>query len=311
MKQRRYYPWVDVAKGLGIISVVYGHMYSGFMRDFVFLFHMPLFFFLGGYLSKGKTDYPAYLKEKVRHLLLPYFLYLIILSPFSQLLDKNVPIPELVRNAIYGGYYLVGWFAVFWFVTCFFVTQQLFNWCLTKLPHCLPVIASGSLLLAYVNSCCFPSFRLPWALNIVLYAFPLFYMGYLFKHKLEHLKYCAPVIVVLVLLSVLSFCYEDDNRLDMKATQYGIFPITFLSGLSLVCGILLLSKVICRIPCLSQVFQVTGKASMTIMFLHQCVHFLVLHQLNVPTCVMWLLSILVPLLCHYLYTLFSPVFRRL
>lgn len=309
MGQRRYYDWIDVAKGLGIISVVYGHMYSGFFRDFFFLFHMPLFFFLGGYLSRGKTDYVVYLKEKVYHLLVPYVLYLLILSPFSQLLDKHIPYSDLIWNALYGGYYLVGWFAVFWFVTCFFVTQQLFNLSLTKFRQALPALSVVSLLLAYVNAWYFPEIHFPWALNIVLYAFPLFYSGYLFRRKFENVKYGAVIITAFLILGILAFCYLDGNRLDMKATQYGIFPITFLCGLFLVCGIIRLSKIIVLIPSLSKVFQIIGKASMTIMFLHQCVHFLVLHQLDVPKYVMLLLSLLIPLTCHYLYVWLSSKCR--
>ena len=51
--------WIDIAKGIGIILVVLGHTlvpqvretgFAGFLWIFIYNFHMPLFFFLSGYL---------------------------------------------------------------------------------------------------------------------------------------------------------------------------------------------------------------------------------------------------------------------
>jgi len=43
---------IDVAKGIGIFSVVSGHIVTGIASEFMFLFHMPFFFFISGYLHK-------------------------------------------------------------------------------------------------------------------------------------------------------------------------------------------------------------------------------------------------------------------
>lgn len=39
---------IDVAKGIGILLVVFAHIYKGSCTDFIYLFHMPLFFYLSG-----------------------------------------------------------------------------------------------------------------------------------------------------------------------------------------------------------------------------------------------------------------------
>ena len=41
---------IDIAKGIGIILVVYGHLACPISEE-IFLFHMPLFFLLSGFLS--------------------------------------------------------------------------------------------------------------------------------------------------------------------------------------------------------------------------------------------------------------------
>lgn len=44
---------VDVAKGIGILLVILGHLKNPIM-DFIYAFHMPLFFFISGmFVKKG------------------------------------------------------------------------------------------------------------------------------------------------------------------------------------------------------------------------------------------------------------------
>ena len=53
--QNTRFDWVDTAKGLGIILVVIAHVWTkGPVRDFIYSFHMPLFFLLSGYMSKPR-----------------------------------------------------------------------------------------------------------------------------------------------------------------------------------------------------------------------------------------------------------------
>ena len=45
MKERVH--WIDIAKGLGIIAVVIGHIYNNqVIFKWLYSFHMPLFFFV-------------------------------------------------------------------------------------------------------------------------------------------------------------------------------------------------------------------------------------------------------------------------
>lgn len=44
----------DIMKGIGILSVILGHMdVAPFWRTFIFSFHMPLFFILAGYFYRS------------------------------------------------------------------------------------------------------------------------------------------------------------------------------------------------------------------------------------------------------------------
>lgn len=42
--------YVDIAKGIGICGVVMAHL--GILTKYFYLFHMPFFFFISGYLFR-------------------------------------------------------------------------------------------------------------------------------------------------------------------------------------------------------------------------------------------------------------------
>ena len=67
---------VDILKGFGIVLVVLGHLpINGYIKSWIYLFHMPLFFFLSGYLHKNRTTFSQFVGNKARTLLWPYFVW--------------------------------------------------------------------------------------------------------------------------------------------------------------------------------------------------------------------------------------------
>ncbi|WP_231401566.1 acyltransferase family protein [Cupriavidus sp. WS] len=109
--------WVDCLKGLGIAAVVAGHVFSGLPAQLIFLFHMPLFFFLSGYLFTVQRRRAEYFARKARHLLIPYVAFLVLLAlpralKFLVADGEMAAMEELVRICI-GGRYLAGATGVF------------------------------------------------------------------------------------------------------------------------------------------------------------------------------------------------------
>ena len=78
--------WVDAAKGIGIILVVFGHLLYGsdvpLLNRFIYSFHMPLFFVLSGFLQKERKRIDEYIKRVMKRLLCPFILYAIVGVPF-------------------------------------------------------------------------------------------------------------------------------------------------------------------------------------------------------------------------------------
>jgi fucose 4-O-acetylase-like acetyltransferase len=70
--------WVDVAKTVGICLIVFSHAeQSGFTESFLWTFHVPLFFFVSGYLTRPRAA-GEFLAGLARKLLLPYALIYVL-----------------------------------------------------------------------------------------------------------------------------------------------------------------------------------------------------------------------------------------
>ena len=69
--------WVDYAKAIAITFVIIWHVSTrNYLSDWIYSFHMPLFFFLSGItLKANRRGYKAFIKKLVKRLLPPYILY--------------------------------------------------------------------------------------------------------------------------------------------------------------------------------------------------------------------------------------------
>lgn len=99
--------YIDIAKGIGILLVVVGHCIpdasssSGisipayrWLHDVIYSFHMPLFFFLAGFmvsrknmLDRGRHPFDL-VRKRVSRLLIPYVFVGLCYAPFKLLLSK-------------------------------------------------------------------------------------------------------------------------------------------------------------------------------------------------------------------------------
>ncbi len=86
-----YFKWVDVAKGIGIICVVAGHAINQlipenvsfllvYLRNLLYSFHIPLFFFLSGVLLNCSINIREFTLKKIKRLVIPYFFSYILIS---------------------------------------------------------------------------------------------------------------------------------------------------------------------------------------------------------------------------------------
>ena len=126
--------WIDVARGIGIVAVVVGHVWTrGGVRDFVYAFHMPLFFLLSGYLMQPRPAL-SFARRQMATQGLSYIAWLVVLVALDFAVEGmkgQRPIfhdwPDDVGRIAFGGSELRGPFTVFWFVPCLIVARIIAN----------------------------------------------------------------------------------------------------------------------------------------------------------------------------------------
>ncbi|MCD8318788.1 MAG: acyltransferase [Paraprevotella sp.] len=104
------FDFVILAKGFAILCVVLGHFTPAYMPPFfhqlkeaVYLFHMPLFMLLAGFLYRNSLEkrqggfiFSAFIKKKALRLLVPYFFLSFSIAALNGLLQRFVAVKQSV-----------------------------------------------------------------------------------------------------------------------------------------------------------------------------------------------------------------------
>ena len=205
--------WVDYAKGIGIILVVYGHLLSsayhaglnippGFFAysdSIVYSFHMPLFFFLAGLFVESsfrKRGPGNYLLDKFTRIAYPYFIWSILQVGieviFSSQTQKGAGLEDLLAIPYRP-------WGQFWFMYALFLMHITYA-VMTRLgKFCAPVLFVIAVVL-FIRP--IPSGE--FALFGFSGHFLFFVSGIYFrKYLIDQQRYAVPPWMVLPLLIVL------------------------------------------------------------------------------------------------------------
>ncbi len=103
MTGKKHYEEIDICRGMGIVLVVLGHAlkqtgetnsFFDVLLSVIYSFHMPLFFFLSGFVSLKMLYFRAgkerldYIKNRAFRLLIPYFTVGILYLPLKYVLSR-------------------------------------------------------------------------------------------------------------------------------------------------------------------------------------------------------------------------------
>ena len=71
--------YFDIAKGIAMLCIIVGHMGMESVNQFVFTFHVPLFFLVSGYFLNDRLSVREYAKIRAKQLMIPYAVTSVIL----------------------------------------------------------------------------------------------------------------------------------------------------------------------------------------------------------------------------------------
>lgn len=233
MLQKRL-QWLDIAKALAIILMVVGHTSIPVpISNFIWSFHMPLFFIASGWTTNWeKYGLMDFAKGKTRTLLLPFAIYSIIVLVIQILQGWNT-VGQFVQN---------GWIAyALWFIPVLYLSLLCSKclYCLNK-RQLRYVAVSVILAIGYLLS--FYHVQLPWTLSSVPYATCLIYLGSELKRIPTRLLY--PRWYVVLSLFALTVVISQFFRLDMCFNNIiPVLPLT-IGAISGTCMVFMFSMLI-------------------------------------------------------------------
>lgn len=254
--------WLDVAKGITILLMLLGH--TSIPRpfsNFIFAFHMPLFFFASGWCTNWiKYSFPLFVSKKVKSLFVPFFLYSISVLCIAGLIGKeDLCINNVLRNG-WGGYAL--WFVpVLLLSTVFARIIMLISQSWVRYTIVVFFILLGVSWNYY-------HVWLPWTLSSVPYATGLLLLGSSLKKYQEYIQ--RPRWWIFVVGLFLTLFISQNWRLDLAWNN--IIPVTILT-VGAISGTLMMftlsSWLTNKIALITKVFQAIGKETFIIMAFSQ------------------------------------------
>lgn len=304
--------WIDLAKGIGIALVVIGHACAEesstgalWARNAIYLFHMPLFFVVSGYLAKPGPMLD-YARQRLNALIVPYVCYLFVIGAPLALATHNLHGRSALlefASYFYGGRHLVTYMTIFWFVTCLFFAQIIYRGMLriSSSPYNLFVVGIIGVCGAY-SYVFMPKHNFPWPLDVGVVPMALVFMwfGQLYKTVENRTAAVIGACLAAMLGLAIYLHYFSLYTFDMKAGLFG----PFLPGLSSAVALAVLLLELCKRLAASKILVAGiapfGRASLTIMFLAEPTRRLLL-MAGAPAVVTIAAALLLPMVLHKLF----------
>lgn len=259
----------DVMKGIGIIAMIIGHMsIPHFLYDFIFSFHMPLFFLIGGYFFKPRP-FKEIIQKSAGRLLKPYvvtgiltpIIYLLV-GDYDTALFRGVGIlfgnngssQAIIRTPLCGAV---------WFLLALFWCRLIFCYIYTKTHNWLVFSVIISVLASVFG---YYIINPPFGVVIGMSALVFFSIGKALKECKQNMRWFF-VFSVFIWFLCIAF-----SRLEMAIYLYNCYPLDIIGACGGTFVIYLVSKGICNYTSfIRKVLLFVGVNSLLILCYHQLV----------------------------------------
>ena len=231
--------WIDWMKALGIYLIVLGHFYS-IGEKFIYVFHVPLFFVISGFLNKKEADGRVFWRKLWFNLAVPMllmavmnFLYHCVLQLFKGSFTI-IDVYWFVRNLVFG---MVSGLDTLWFVYTLMLLKIIYQFCHSNNNFYALTAVMLALAFVYNNSdlSMYPFFiSEPNAIIDLCTAFPFFVFGVLmrkYREILNALNNKAMLIVTFAFgLFLVALCNTYNGYVGLFCCNYGGNLFLFLVG---------------------------------------------------------------------------------
>lgn len=232
---------LDAVRVLGVVAVITGHAIpdDGY-RAMLFAWHVPVFFFLSGYLSKTHRDLAGELLARSRSLAWPYVTWLAVIAvPYAIVLLVTTEPDEDWIGPLLGGANANEPFTTFWFVSVLFFTALLFN--LVNGSRLLSwVVAVAGLLAGYLFG---PELaHSPLAVGSALPCLVFVVLGRELRPLVERVRFRAAAGVTLVVVGEMLVLLRVSEPFNIKFGDYGTPLLAPAVAAAISIGLILIAE---------------------------------------------------------------------
>lgn len=255
-----------------------GHVFtSPPLRHAIFLFHMPLFFFLSGMMFRP-GPLRAFAARRVMTLLLPYasFLLLAFLLYLLAARPSGQTALGFAATLAYGGSALGGALAIAWFAPCLFWTSLAYAAAARRFGAALHPAMAALAALALALAWLLPPVATPLGLGQVPFAFACFWLGAAWQQR-------APPDGVWIPGAL---CFAAGilwaPPIDMRLMLFGWPVVSLVVALGGIAMLLRTARLAARSRMAAAILSSFGRAALPILFLHMGVMVLSGSRLTEP-----------------------------
>ena len=265
---------IDICKAIGIALMIYAHRRDGFVHDYIYTFHMPLFFILSGMVIKKEALTFKQVVSKERKTLIEYIFFsfiIIIYCHFNNI--YNMSFKEMVFDTI-----SLNGIHVLWFLPSLMFARILFRsidakqldikkeliifFVIYLLSTILYRVFSAKELYSIIIEFILTILR---AMSLSIFIF----IGYITKtkifddcYKINNLKsflYSISILGIQLLFTKL-------GTYDYRLCKYPIIINIIIATLPSIAILLLLKMVVKHVPVISEKIAKVGQNSLYIMY---------------------------------------------
>ena len=267
--------YIDIFRAFGIILMVMGHLHFGKIFDhFIHAFHMPMFFFVSGFLYKNNNiSFWKFLCRKVRSFLIPYYVFGFMHLAYSLIMDgfSYARIEAIFLFPNNGKMPIAG---ALWFLMALFFVNIIYYWIVRiKNKRIVWIIV---IAIVYTGQVAFAHFsiQLPFALNSAMVGVGLMHVGRTLRPFERHIiDLNLYQIVAFGLLTGISIMQSDyiNMRTGTYSNVFIMFWVNAIAAIIIGMNLAKKMKTIFKDMSVNRYLQSVGRNSIIYVCLNQIV----------------------------------------
>ncbi|WP_410082562.1 acyltransferase family protein [Barnesiella intestinihominis] len=275
--------WIDYAKSICIYLVLLGHAHASQpVTDFIYTFHMPLFFFLSGCLFSFEKhpNFKEFAIKRFKGLMVPYLWINLITYLFWLFAGRNFGEDATISTTWYSPIIgiLLGYSkqmihnTPMWFFICLYFLEIFYYLLFKPLQKKSKSIKISVLIviavIGYINYAYNP-YTLPFCLGTAIVGMVLYGIGNLIVHNIQITKIkLLHIILVFLTMGIVIFIAHENGYIIMATNNYNNYILFFIGSFAGICMINLSSNFLSLKPVFQNIIIYISKNTLIINSFH-------------------------------------------